>query len=465
VCLVPVAPKAGAGQWHFARGNQRFGPFSQEQMVELSRTGKLLPLDHVWTEGMPQWVVAGTVATLFPPQGRDAALEPILVDAESVTAEGKVPPAGPGFWLGLWTNLWRALSWDLRSVRVTARERESLLSSGVDSEAAQAYLAWRRSVFLLVIPVTTVSFLLSIIRMAKQQYTGVTLTPLGVLTEALPILTQLSMPIAALLAYVFWLRVRLSRRLLVVTWLVAFLLPLGIGLIPASWQGQVHVPGPPEAQQAMDQFVRVFAGLYYFVTLMPTILALLPGVLRACVRMKGLLPESFIPGWILVAGSPLYILLVLVTFILINHLVGNVLLMLGLLMLIGAPGVYLCSARLFIRPLFSEHDRRRLWRVQWLYTTLSSVASVLLIVFAATAQLFGRNLVGFDSKTAFFLPWNIIQFYVEVVGRSLFTTVVFSELIMLLNSSVWLRFKEFAASSAAQPYDQLVRQLEESMKK
>ena len=74
---------------------------------------------------------------------------------------------------------------------------------------------------------------------------------------------------------------------------------------------------------------------------MPAVLSLLPGVLRGCLRIKALIPESILPGLFLVAATPLYILLFLVIFTTVNQVIGDLLLVLGILALLGAPMLYL----------------------------------------------------------------------------------------------------------------------------
>ena len=41
------------------------------------------------------------------------------------------------------------------------------------------------------------------------------------------------------------------------------------------------------------------------------LLALVPGLLRGCLRIKSLLPESVLPGWFLAAAAPMQILVLL----------------------------------------------------------------------------------------------------------------------------------------------------------
>src|SRR5206468_996959 len=90
------------------------------------------------------------------------------------------------------------------------------------------------------------------------------------------------------------------------------------------------------------QTIGLILGITFTLTLMPVVLSLLPAVSRACVRVKTFLPESLAPGWGLVASIPLFVLLTLAAFVFLYHVEsGNVVLMLGLLLWVGAPALYL----------------------------------------------------------------------------------------------------------------------------
>src|SRR5206468_2374954 len=105
---------------------------------------------------------------------------------------------------------------------------------------------------------------------------------------------------------------------------------------------------------AMDkkskEFYSAFGLLLFYVRAL-AVFALPPAVSRACIRLKLLLPESLVPGWGLVASTPLFVLLTLSTFVLLYHIAGNALLLLGLLLWIGAPLLYLSKFNLLTRPV------------------------------------------------------------------------------------------------------------------
>jgi hypothetical protein len=48
--------------WYCTRdGKNRFGPFTSSQLRKLTKSGKLLPTDMVWKQGMTQWVRANQI--------------------------------------------------------------------------------------------------------------------------------------------------------------------------------------------------------------------------------------------------------------------------------------------------------------------------------------------------------------------------------------------------------------------
>jgi len=52
--------------WYYARGGERHGPHSAEELKRFATDGRLGLDDLVWTEGMPDWASASTIKTLFP---------------------------------------------------------------------------------------------------------------------------------------------------------------------------------------------------------------------------------------------------------------------------------------------------------------------------------------------------------------------------------------------------------------
>jgi Ca-activated chloride channel family protein len=102
-------------EWYFARQGQTFGPFSDRELRDLARSGKLLPEDLISQPGAKKWHPASAIRGLFsgssdefgsddppqavrvvPPQAQPMAAEPILVASSAPAGHGAVVAARPG---------------------------------------------------------------------------------------------------------------------------------------------------------------------------------------------------------------------------------------------------------------------------------------------------------------------------------------------------------------------------------
>jgi hypothetical protein len=195
---------------------------------------------------------------------------------------------------------------------------------------------------------------------------------------------------------------------------------------------------------------------------MPTILSLLPGLLRACVRVKSLLPGADLSGWFLVAGAPFYVLLLLVVFIALNQAAGSPLLLGGMCLLLAAPLVYAVRAPLFVRPLMGDDDRRSLARVQRCFLACVWAGVALLVAYLFTKKVAGLYLVGFDPEKSWGSPWDLARFAVEYLGRSLFITVVVADLLVQATLSACRHERRFLGTAEAEEHRRRMEELEEA---
>ena len=69
-------PPPPSFQYMVMLDGQQGGPFSMEQMQQLVQAGKLSSETHVWKQGMPEWVSAGTVHELTSIFGAPASVPP-----------------------------------------------------------------------------------------------------------------------------------------------------------------------------------------------------------------------------------------------------------------------------------------------------------------------------------------------------------------------------------------------------
>jgi GYF domain 2 len=463
-------PPPGAGAWYMTRdGSQQFGPYTLAQIRSFVGTGNLIPADRLWYHGAPEWVTAAEL----PGLAGDAAPAAPVHTAPMNAAYGAAGPAGMGHTLAPYAaqaqaaprragfHIHRALGWDLRAIEVEPAERDLLVARGVDEEDARRYLCWRKSVLRVVAIPTLVSALLALIGLVTTDLSA--FSGVGLLLEFARVAALFALPVTAWLAAKAWDRHRRSRNILLRGWLVAFLTPLLLALIPYSWR--VDMSGADATVQGqVTALVSLLGAVSVYVTLMPAVLSLIPGVLRACLRVKALLPESILPGWFLVASTPLYVLLFLVIFSTVNQVAGHALLILAVVALLGAPLLYLVNAKTFTRPLHDAAEVAKIGQVQKNVYIVTAVGLVLLFLWAVTAELFNHSLIGLDARTSFVRPWDpdLFQFPLEYVVRSLFTTVLVADLFMLMNLSVWHHTKAFVGTERAATYDRLMSEIEEA---
>lgn len=475
-------PAPAAAAWLVARaGAQQFGPYAIADLIAYVAERRVLPSDSLWHQGAPAWVEVAQLPALTPgqpaaapapapaPQPAPAAAETVAAPAAQAFAPAQAMPAvapqpiapAPAAGQRIGLHIRRALGWNLRSMPVEPDERALLIAHSVDEDNAQRYLVWRRSVLLVVTLPTLLSALLATIGWLSSNRSS--LSALGNGLELARLAALYALPVSAFFAARTWDRHRRSRNLLLRGWLVAFLMPLILAIFPFSWR--LDMSGGDEALVSqVSSALGLLGAISVYVTLMPSVLSLIPGVLRGCLRIKALLPESILPGLFLIAAAPLYVLLFLVIFTTVNQLVGNLVLMLAVLALLVAPLLYLLNARTFTRPLHTPEEVAKIGNIQALVTLVVGIGLALLVVFAFTATIMGRSLIGVDSETSLMRPWSpaLIQFPLEYFVRSLFTTVVVADLFMQMNLSLWRHSKSFAASPEADAYDRLMSEIEEA---
>jgi hypothetical protein len=386
----------------------------------------------------------------------------------------------------------RTFAGNLQTVPVTEREKRALEGAGIADEALQHYVAWRRSILLLVVPPTVLGAVLFTQRIIRHGFEG--LTWIGATLVVIDAVLLYLLPVAAVLAARTWTRHHVSHRILFHGWIISFLFPILYALCPFSWRFdlRVELDDPELEKHARDLalvLVGMFVGLNYYIALMPTVMSLIPGLIRASVRLKSLVPAFMVPGWFLMAAAPLYLLLWLVVFVAINAFAGNALLIGGVLLWIGAPMIFVVRSDTFLRPLDAVEGGRSIGRLQTVVNGCLLLALVLVITYLFTTRIYGIALVGIDQERS--LSWivhnrpvqewhaeewlqpelrpasllwigdtHIYRYLFEYMGRSLYMTVVFADLLMHLEVTVWRQEKRFFQTEAAASYDRFMGSVE-----
>jgi len=290
-------------------------------------------------------------------------------------------------------------------------------------------------------------------------------TVFGAFADAVHLVSLYAVPLASVAALCWWTRFKRTSRILVGAWAVSFFVPMLIALCPWSWWGYVEPSAAPGKQQGMQYYQAMAEGFLeaidYLITLLPTVLSLIPGVQRACLRVKTLLPESILPGWFLVAAGPLYALFLLVIFVAVDQIASHPLFFCGMVLLFAAPLVYVVRASVVTRPLISDADYGRLRRVQAIAGGMTLLACVLLAGYLVTREVFGVHLIGLKPETSLLGPMDLVEYVLEFLGRLLFMTVVGADLFMRMNLAAWKDLERFNRSGRAADYGRVMQGMDQ----
>ncbi|HQR05332.1 MAG TPA: hypothetical protein PLN21_00850 [Gemmatales bacterium] len=368
----------------------------------------------------------------------------------------------------------KPLGWLLQPLLASRRNLDEPQTADI---VMQRHFAWRRSMLILVLIFTALTAIIDttakLINGSRPSFKFViwlepeTPAPaqslFGDLGDLAWGLSFYVMPVAALLAAVNWAKPRRSRNILLIGWAASFLVPVAIALTPWDWWSVEPPPAQTYEASLARQYSRITEGLvwgyYYIVVLSPAVLALVPGMMRACISIKRLLPESILPGWFLVMAAPFNSLLVLVVVVALTQIAPSPLLVAGMMLWLAAPLIYLVRASTFTRPLCTSEDLRELSRVQNFVWIMFITSLALLIGYAATWEISGLHLIGFDSRTSLFRPWQIGRFLLNLFGNSFYISVLGTDLLLWVCLSVWQHQREFTQSTRAADYDHLMEQL------
>jgi hypothetical protein len=341
-------------------------------------------------------------------------------------------------------------------IACTPEEEQKLTQMGYDP-VVKKYEIWRRAVlWVSVVPTLFAAVFGLIDLLAMDEDPKSYFSAIGTVFLFIQAFSLFALPAAAAYAAMNYDQVSKSIRIVLWGGAIAVGVPLLVAFMPAGIMLDPK-PQPEETVAHVEARKRAFAmmmGVTFYLSLTPLVLSLLPAVSRGCVRVKGFLPESLAPGWGLVASIPLFVLLTLAAFVVVYHMASSFLLLLGLLLWIGAPLIYLTKYKLLTRPITESQDIQALAKTQLYVLAAIALGIFLIVVFLFTAKFNEQPLLG-TSKNAHLKIWSLDlhRIWIEYLGRSLFLTVLFADLLVKMAVMIWREERAFAGTGPAANFD------------
>jgi hypothetical protein len=321
-------------------------------------------------------------------------------------------------------SLKRAFRLEINPNEVLVSERKALAASAahVTDPEHQAFLAWRRSVLLIVamafIPLTVMRFI--------ESFEGADVPDAARAAKLVPAFAEALFTLVALWQLSAWTRWKSQRRVLLIAWAIYFIGPFLVYLYPF----QDAYDSTKEMKTVLNMFqnvkigasrkhmhlaVGLVMGLQALILLAPKAISLMPGLIRASIVSKLLFPGTSAPGYLMMLAAPLYALFVFVIILLPYQLTASPYFLVGLLCLMAAQVFIALAGRRLTVLLPREDARHRVHRYWLLYIGLLLLSAGIMI---AGAFDFVRTL-SFTYTTIF---TSILSFAANVLTLTLIGT-------------------------------------------
>ena len=305
----------------------------------------------------------------------------------------------------------RAFRSSIHPDEVTEMERTSLLgaSPSVEDPYMQGFLAWRRS---LLIVVAALLAPISILKIVEFTDLGDQLPDTIKSMFMLRLIVDVAFAVAIWFLVPLWTQWRRQRRLLVTLWFVYFATPFLVFLYP--WRAAAEGGDP---QQLIS--LGAVAAIYAMVSLGPKAISLMPGLMRGAIAVKQLLPGSSAPGWLLTLSAPIYALFFYLLLILPYQMSGS-----GFFVgaMLGFTGAQVWMARMgyrLARPESKEQATQTIRKVRVGFHVLNGFGALMLVI----------AFIDFAEKLDFSAA-GVIEIFVSFAANVLLLTIIATDLLL-----------------------------------
>ncbi len=288
----------------------------------------------------------------------------------------------------LLVSLKRAFRLAIKPSEVLVVERRALAASAahITDPEHQAFLAWRRSVLLIValafVPLTFLRFV--------EAFEGPPVPDGARAALLIPAIAEALFCLTAFWMLGRWTQWASQRRILLLAWVIYFIGPFIVYLYPfqetfesykaardAAKLGQLHFSAKREH---INMAVGLAFGVKAMLVLAPKAISLMPGLIRASIVSKLLFPGTAGPGYLMILAAPLYALFAYIIILLPYQITASLYFVGGMVGVMGAQIFIALSGRTLVMPLSRDDARRRISRHWMAYIGLLAVSGGVMLL-------------------------------------------------------------------------------------
>ena len=274
----------------------------------------------------------------------------------------------------LMLSLKRAFRLDIQTDEVLPSERAVLDAEArhIRNPEHQAFLAWRRSVLLLV----AIMFVPLTVSRVIETFDGPEIPHVGRAFQLLPAIAEGFFCLVAFAQLKNWAQWRHQRRQLFIAWVILFIAPFVVFSYPFrhayddyyaaadALQRTANLPFKVSRHTFQNAIGMVF-GVQALLVLGPKVISLMPGMIRASIVTKLQFPGTTAPGWLMMLAAPVYALFAYIIVLLPYQITGSWEFVVGNAGVMAAQVFIGISGRRLTVPLTTEESYHRIHKT-WL---------------------------------------------------------------------------------------------------
>jgi hypothetical protein len=271
-------------------------------------------------------------------------------------------------------SLKRAFRLDIKTDEVLPQERAVLDAEArhIRNPEHQAFLAWRRSVLLLV----AIMFVPLTVSRVLETFDGPAIPHVGRAFQLLPAIAEGFFCLVAFAQLKNWAQWRHQRRALFIAWVICFIAPFVVFSYPfrhvyddyyvaaETLRKMANVPFKL-SPQTFNHAIGMWFGVQALLVLGPKVISLMPGMIRASIVAKLQFPGTTAPGWLMMLAAPVYALFAYIIVLLPYQITGSWEFVVGNLGVMAAQIFIGISGRRLTVPLTNEESYQRIHKT-WL---------------------------------------------------------------------------------------------------